>query len=89
MTGFGIRSGGGLFIESVRRRLVRTPVEVPIDVEEGLHAGVAEAVGDHFGVLTLGDERSHVGVAKDMSAQAVLEPSPWPAPRGRAGGSLT
>ncbi len=63
-------SGGELGFESLGGGLVGACVEVAVDVEDGLNRGVAEPVGDHFGVFALGDEEGYLGSAEGVGAQS-------------------
>ena len=57
------RIGRDLSVECFRGRLVGALVEVSVDVQNRANRGVAETVGDDFGVLSLGDEERYLGVA--------------------------
>ena len=65
----GTGSRRDLCVESFSGRLVGTFVQMPITVEDGAYARVAETVGDDLGVLALGDEERHLGAPQDVSAE--------------------
>ena len=47
---------------------VQTLEQVPVRVQDGSHRGVAEATGDGFRVLSLGDQQGHMAVAEVVKA---------------------
>ncbi len=69
------RIGRDLFVKSVRSVPIGTLIEVLVDVEDGLHRGVSEAIGDHLRMLALGDQERHVRVTQGVGAQIVIEAS--------------
>ncbi len=68
-----LRLGSDLCIESLSGGLVSAFVEVAVDVEDGPYRGVAEAVGDDLGMLSLGDEERHLGASERVGTEILVE----------------
>ena len=66
------RIGRDLFVECFRGSLVGALVEVSVDVQNRANRGVAETVGDDFGVLSLGDEERYLGVPKCVGSEILV-----------------